>query len=123
MFCGGAFVRLLPLLGWCEERLHFGGFFSTRELISESQPRVESMTDAKRLPLLGKGRGGPMIGLLGRVLIYVILDVLVVTVVVLAKRGATLNVVPTVVGGDVASGALVGLVAYLFWRPRYKAAP
>jgi hypothetical protein len=84
---------------------------------------MESMANAKRLPLLGSGKGGPMIDMLGRVLIYVILDVLVVTIVVLAERGVTLTVVPTVIGGDIASGALVGSVAYLFWRPRYKAAP
>ena len=64
-----------------------------------------------------------MIGMLGRVLIYVVLDVLVVTIVVLAKNGLTLTIVPTIIGGDIASGALVGLVAYLFWRPRYTAAP
>jgi len=75
------------------------------------------------LPLLGNGKGGPMIGMLGRVLIYVILDVLVVTIVVLAKNGVTMTVVPTVIGGEIASGALVGSVTYLFWRPRYKAAP
>lgn len=81
------------------------------------------MAGAKRLPLLGKGRGGPLIGILGRVLIYVILDVLAVTMVVLAKNGLTSTVVPTVIGGDIATGALVGSVAYLFWRPRYRAAP
>lgn len=80
------------------------------------------MGNAKRLPFLGKGRGGPMIGMLARVLFYVVLDVLVVTVVVLARRGVTLAAVPTVIGGDIASGALVGLVAYLFWRPQYNAA-
>jgi len=49
------------------------------------------MTSAKKLPLLGKGGGGPLIGMLSRVLFYVILDVLVVTIVVLAKNGATLG--------------------------------
>ena len=63
-----------------------------------------------------------MIGMFGRVLIYVILDVLVVTIVVLAKNGVTLTVVPTIIGGDIASGALVGFVAYLFWRPQYNTA-
>ena len=81
------------------------------------------MANAKRLSFFGEGRGGPMVGLFGRVLFYVLLDVLLVTIVVLAKRGATLAAVPTVIGGDIASGALVGLVAYLFWRPRYNVAP
>jgi hypothetical protein len=81
------------------------------------------MTGAKKLPLLGKGGGGPMIGMLGRVLFYVILDVLVVTIVVLAKNGATLGALETGIWGDIVTGALVGSVAYLFWRPRYKAAP
>jgi hypothetical protein len=86
------------------------------------------MTGAKKLPFLGKGRGGPMIGMLGRLLFYVILDVLVVTIVVLAKHGARLGALGAldpleVILGDVVSGALVGSVAYLFWRPRYKAAP
>jgi hypothetical protein len=81
------------------------------------------MTNAKKLPLLGKGRGGPMIGTLGRVLFYVILDVLVVTIVVLAKKGATLGALETVIWGDIVTGALVGSIAYLFWRSRYKAAP
>lgn len=79
------------------------------------------MATARRLPLLGEGRRGPKIGLLGRVLFYVVLDVLVVTIVVLAKRGVTLAAVQTVVGGDLVTGALVGLVAYAFWRPRYRA--
>jgi hypothetical protein len=81
------------------------------------------MTSAKKLPLLGKGGGGPLIGMLSRVLFYVILDVLVVTIVVLAKNGATLGALETVIWGDIVTGALVGSVAYLFWRPRYKAAP
>lgn len=81
------------------------------------------MTSAKKLPLLGKGRGGPMIGMLSRVLFYVILEVLVVTIVVLAKNGETLGALETVVWGDIVTGALVGSVAYLFWRPRYKATP
>ena len=63
-----------------------------------------------------------MIGLAGRVLVYVILDVLVVTTVVLAKNGVTLAVLPTVILGNIVTGALVGSVAYLFWRPRYNAA-
>jgi hypothetical protein len=61
--------------------------------------------------------------MLSRVLFYVILDVLVVTIVVLAKNGATLGALETVIWGDIVTGALVGSVAYLFWRPRYKAAP
>jgi len=81
------------------------------------------MTSAKKLPLLGKGGGGPLIGMLSRVLFYVILDVLVVTIVVRAKNGATLGALETVIWGDIVTGALVGSVAYLFWRPRYKAAP
>jgi hypothetical protein len=81
------------------------------------------MPTAKQLPFLGNDRGGLMIGLLGRVLIYVVLDVLVVTIVALAKNGLTPAVVPTVIVGDIVTGVLVGSVAYLFWRPRYKAAP
>lgn len=80
------------------------------------------MPIAKRLPLFGKDSEGLMIGLLGRVLIYVILDVLVVTVIVLAKYGVTWAIVPTIILGDIVTGVLVGSVAYLFWRSQYKAA-
>jgi hypothetical protein len=64
-----------------------------------------------------------MIGLFGRVLFYVLLDVLVVTIIALAKDGATSAAVPTLVAGDIVTGLLVGSFAYLFWRPRYRAAP
>jgi len=80
------------------------------------------MADAKRLPLLGKGRGGPMIGMLGRVLFYVVLDVVVVTAVVLVKDGMSLNALLKIISGNMITGGLVGLVAYLFWLPRYRAA-
>jgi len=81
------------------------------------------MPASKRLPLLGPGRGGPKVGVLGRVLFYVIIDVLVVTTVVLAKEGVTLEAVAKAVVGDMITGALVGLVAYQFWSPQYDAVP
>lgn len=78
---------------------------------------------AKRLPLFiwGERRRGPMIGSVGRVLVVVALDVLVVVAVVLAKDGATWAAVPTLVYGSISTGALVGAVNYLFWLPRYDA--
>jgi hypothetical protein len=83
------------------------------------------MASTKRLPpfFLGGIHEGPVISLVTRVLIAVAIDILVVTAVLLAKDGATLTVVPTVAFAYIVTGALVGAVDYLFWRPRYSRAP